>query len=101
MNEEDNTIILKTANVFAVILEVCESDKHARNSKQLMDNICDMLQKNLDVHYELLLSANKRGVAVEYRQRLDQYKKTMSMNLIVKILLLMKNPHEKIKLNFN
>lgn len=53
------------------------------------------------MHYELLLSANKRGVPGEYRQRLDQQKKTMSMSLIVKILLLMKNPHEKIKLNFN
>lgn len=66
-----------------------------------MQNLCEILQKNLDVHYELLLSANKTVVPGEYRQRLDQRKKTMSMSLIVKILLLMKNPHEKIKLNFN
>jgi len=43
MNEEDNTIIIKTANVFAVLLEVCESDKHAKHSIKLMENLCDIL----------------------------------------------------------
>lgn len=68
LNSEEHVIVLKASHVIGILLEVSEADKHAILSKEFMENLCEMLQKNLDAHYELLLTKRSGG---EYKPRAD------------------------------